>query len=126
MFAYETIAARNARLPHANGFGAMRHLLALGIVIFHGFVLATGDAGVMPVAARALADPILPGFFAISGFLVAGSLAHSASLAEFMALRLLRIMPALIVVVLATALLLGPLLTTLSVREYFSRSDVSL
>ncbi len=43
-----------------------------------------------------------------------------------MALRLLRIMPALIVVVLATALLLGPLLTTLSVREYFSRPDVSL
>ncbi len=67
MFAYETIAARNARLPHANGFGAMRHLLALGIVIFHGFVLATGDA-VMPVAARALADPILPGFFASAGF----------------------------------------------------------
>jgi len=43
MFAYETICGRGARLGRANGFDMMRHLLALGIVIAHGYVLATGD-----------------------------------------------------------------------------------
>ncbi len=126
MFAYETIAARSARLPHANGFGAMRHLLALGIVIVHGFILATGHHAAMPALARLLADPILPAFFAISGYLVAGSLARVASVPEFLALRLLRIMPALVIVVMATVLLLGPLLTTLPVKQYFSRPEIPL
>lgn len=118
MFAYETICGRSARLGRANGFDMMRHLLALGIVIAHGFVLATGDPAAMPGFARAFADLILPGFFALSGFLVAGSLARSASLPEFLTLRLLRIIPALAAVLLATALLLGPLLTALPLREY--------
>ena len=126
MFAYETIAARSARLPHANGFGAMRHLLARGIVIVHGFILATGHHAAMPALVRLLADPILPAFFAISGYLVAGSLARAASLPEFLALRLLRIVPALVIVVMATALLLGPLLTTLPAKQYFSQPEVPL
>jgi len=126
MFAYETIAARSTRLPHANGFGAMRHFLALGIVIVHGFILATGNHAALPGFARALADPILPAFFAISGYLVAGSLARVGSIPEFLALRLLRIVPALVIVVMATALLLGPLLTTLPVKQYFSQPEVSL
>lgn len=126
MFFRETIADRSTRLPRANGFGAMRLFLAFGIVIFHGFVLSTGDGSAMPAPARAIADIILPAFFALSGYLVAASLWRVKSLPTFLALRLLRIFPALVIVVLATVFLLGPLLTTLPLREYFRAPDVPL
>jgi peptidoglycan/LPS O-acetylase OafA/YrhL len=63
---------------------------------------------------------ILPMFFGLSGFLVAGSLLRSKSLIEFVGLRILRIVPALAVEVLLSALLLGPLLTSFSLVNYFS------
>lgn len=126
MFACETIAGHSARLGRANGFDLMRRLLALGIVIVHGFVLTTGNPDAMPGVARAFADLILPGFFALSGFLVAGSLARAGSLPEFLMLRLLRIIPALAVVLIATVLLLGPLLTALPLRDYFRDPGVPL
>lgn len=126
MFACETIAGRSARLGRANGFDLIRHVLAVGIVIVHGFVLSTGNPDAMPGLARVFADQILPGFFALSGFLVAGSLARAGSLPEFLALRLLRVIPALAIVLIATVLLLGPLLTALPLREYFRDPGVPL
>ncbi|NOJ44623.1 acyltransferase [Bradyrhizobium sp. WSM 1791] len=65
---------------------------------------------------------IVPSFFALSGFLVAGSLERNTILA-FLTLRFLRIFPALCVEVLISALLLGPLLTSLSLSDYFSHPE---
>jgi peptidoglycan/LPS O-acetylase OafA/YrhL len=59
-------------------------------------------------------------FFAISGFLVTPSLLRSGDLVEFSINRVLRIFPALAVVVLAIMVGLGPLLTSVSYREYFT------
>ncbi len=59
-------------------------------------------------------------FFWISGFLVTMSYARRQSAKDFMAARLLRIFPALIVCVLASTLVLGPLTTTLSGSDYFA------
>jgi peptidoglycan/LPS O-acetylase OafA/YrhL len=58
-------------------------------------------------------------FFALSGFLVAMSLERSKSIVEFFYLRALRIMPALTLEVALSALVLGPLLTTLTLGAYF-------
>ncbi|WP_167507037.1 MULTISPECIES: acyltransferase [unclassified Mesorhizobium] len=59
-------------------------------------------------------------FFAISGFLVAPGLVKSGKVTDYAISRVLRIFPALIVVVISTMILLGPILTTLPLQEYFS------
>jgi peptidoglycan/LPS O-acetylase OafA/YrhL len=65
-------------------------------------------------------------FFALSGFLVAGSLDRSQTMVTFLGLRALRIAPALIVEILLSALILGPLLTTLTLKEYFLGDEFRL
>jgi len=59
-------------------------------------------------------------FFVISGYLVTSSLIRSATPAEYLKKRVLRIYPAFAVMVLVTLLVVGPLVTALEVNEYFS------
>jgi peptidoglycan/LPS O-acetylase OafA/YrhL len=120
----ESIAARQARLVRADGFGLLRLALALAIVVFHSFTVTTGGPAGMPGMLQSAARLILPAFFALSGFLVAASLARCADVGEFALLRLLRILPALGIVVAATALLLGPLLSALPPAAYFADRNV--
>ena len=63
---------------------------------------------------------LVPGFFALSGFLVAGSALRLRRTSTFLAHRALRIFPALVVEVLLSAFLLGPALTTLPLSGYFA------
>jgi peptidoglycan/LPS O-acetylase OafA/YrhL len=67
---------------------------------------------------------MVPMFFALSGFLVAGSLERN-TLPVFLGLRALRIIPALAAEVCLSALILGPLLTTYATRQYFRDSKFS-
>lgn len=62
------------------------------------------------------------GFFAISGFLVTASLIRR-DVIDYTLSRMLRILPALFICVFASALILGPLMTSLSIQEYFSTSE---
>jgi peptidoglycan/LPS O-acetylase OafA/YrhL len=107
----------------ANGFGALRLLLALGIVAFHSYTLSNGAVAGMIWQAQLAARLILPAFFALSGFLVAGSMARCRSSVHFMALRLVRILPALIVVVTISMLVAGPLLSKQGAMDYFTLRD---
>jgi peptidoglycan/LPS O-acetylase OafA/YrhL len=59
-------------------------------------------------------------FFALSGFLVAASLERCRTLLKFLSLRAIRIFPALMVEVIISAFLLGPLVTGVSLSEYFT------
>jgi len=59
-------------------------------------------------------------FFALSGFLVTGSAVKNPEIKSFIVNRILRIVPALSVETTLCALLLGPLLTQLPLREYFT------
>ena len=63
-------------------------------------------------------------FFTISGYLVTASLHASAGLTDFFLKRALRIFPGLVVVVVLTAFVLGPAVTSLSLSGYF-RSEVT-
>lgn len=60
-------------------------------------------------------------FFALSGFLVTGSL-QRVKLHQFMTLRLARLFPALVVEVARSALIIGPLVTDVSTQNYFSNT----
>jgi peptidoglycan/LPS O-acetylase OafA/YrhL len=63
---------------------------------------------------------LVPMFFALSGFLVTGSAFRTNSLRVFATFRILRIIPALSTEVALSALLLGPICTTVALRIYFS------
>lgn len=59
-------------------------------------------------------------FFIISGFLITACFEHKKSWIQFIAGRILRIFPALIVVVLLSVFVLGALLTIIPIKEYLS------
>ena len=110
----------------SSGFDYIRVVLALGVICWHVRVTSYGDQDPgVPYDSLAdfvllpLAIFILPMFFSLSGFLVAGSLERCKTFVTFLGLRVLRIVPALAVEVLLSALVLGPLLTTLPLRTYF-------
>lgn len=123
-------------------FDLLRILLAVAIFLLHtrwvagmaevnaiGDVLANVPAGdVKPASTTAihrwsfmgpLMRSLVPAFFALSGFLVLGSALRLQATSTFLAHRALRIFPALAVEVSLSALLLGPLFTTLPLNQYF-------
>lgn len=121
---WESLAARGARLGRCNGFDLLRLALAVAIVAFHSYTLTHAAISGMAWQAQVAGRLVLPAFFVISGYLVAGSLDRCRGAGHFLALRALRILPALAIVVAATALVLGPLLTSLPVRGYFASPAV--
>ncbi|GAA4020076.1 acyltransferase [Sphingomonas swuensis] len=109
-----------------SGFDYQRILLAVAVVTWHSVYVTGGRelqqfVGLGP--ARPIVAAILPMFFALSGFLVAGSLARSASMLQFFGLRALRIFPALFAEVLLSAMILGPLVTTMTLSGYFGDAE---
>jgi peptidoglycan/LPS O-acetylase OafA/YrhL len=109
------------------GFDYMRLILAVLIVCWHSVVTSYGlTAQTLASSApwRPLVAVLLPAFFTLSGFLVAGSLERTKTVGMFLGLRALRIYPALAVESLIAALILGPLLTTKSLAAYFSDPDL--
>ncbi|HEY4943721.1 MAG TPA: acyltransferase [Rhizomicrobium sp.] len=104
----------------------MRLVLALSVVFFHSIAF-TKSAAAMSVLYHGPLDvwrlSIVPMFFGLSGFLVAGSLDRTKSLIGFGGLRFLRIFPALAVDTLFSAFVLGMLLTTLPWRSYVSAPE---
>ncbi len=106
------------------GFDWLRIGLAASIVGWHSIVTSYGwDVQGTYWASPAWRPPIaaiLGMFFALSGFLVAGSLERCRTMVSFAGLRIIRIFPALVVEVLLSALILGPLLTHDTLRQYFA------
>jgi peptidoglycan/LPS O-acetylase OafA/YrhL len=99
-----------------NNFDLLRLLGATFVVFAHSFPVANrpipfvldvpwGEVGVVI-------------FFSISGFLIARSWTYDSQPLSFAVKRGLRLMPALIVALLLTTLVLGPLVTALPLRQY--------
>jgi peptidoglycan/LPS O-acetylase OafA/YrhL len=111
------------------GFDYMRIGLSLSVICSHSGVTSYGlsaDAAIFHSPFRGLVQMVLPMFFALSGFLVAGSLVRTSTLLQFLGLRAIRIYPALAVEVALSALLLGPLLTTVPLAHYFGSQEFAL
>ena len=103
----------------APGFDVMRHVMALAVVAWHGSAVVTGDLAPRGRLLELIAYCALAAFFALGGFLVTAS-ATRLSLGDFLANRVLRIVPALAVEVALCALILGPIFTTLPLAAYFA------
>ncbi len=106
------------------GFDYLRILLACAVVVTHSVPTSYGNFVADRIywlpGIHAASLMILPMFFGLSGFLIAGSLSRSRSMVGFLGLRFIRIYPALAVEVLLSALFLGPFFTTLSLTSYLS------
>lgn len=105
-------------MGRGNDFDALRLAAAVAVIVGHAWVLA-GEP-----APRLLGLPLhslgVSVFFCVSGWLIAGSMQRAPSTGRFLWHRVLRIFPALIVVVAVSMLVLGPLLTTLAPEAYLA------
>ena len=103
-----------------NSFDALRLFAALLVVYGHAHPLSgMGSPHVAGNAVQAIGVKI---FFVISGYLILGSWQRDPSALRFLFRRALRIMPGLAVVVLASACVLGPLVSTLPSSDYFANA----
>lgn len=105
------------------GFDWLRLGLSLAVILLHSFHTAYGyrpGASLAQGAAGPVFAAILPMFFGLSGFLVTGSALRTRNLKVFLSFRVLRIVPALLTEVTLSALLLGAVMTTLPLADYFT------
>lgn len=101
-----------------NDFDAIRLLAALAVLVGHAWPL-TGTPHAPRLAGLPVFELGVDIFFCLSGYLIATSWARAPHAVPFLLRRVFRIFPALIVVVLASVLVLGPLVTTSTLPEYF-------
>lgn len=106
-----------------NNLNLIRMLAATCVLVSHSFPIAYGQATQDPFAGllgSSLGYLAVAVFFAISGFLIASSFDRRKSLRYWCLARFLRLFPGLLIALLATAFVIGPLVTSLSVADYLS------
>ncbi len=138
MYLKDALAAHKGIGP---GFHFLRHALSIVILLHHLRFLVIGERASLEVATggytkgtlnsvttygttvvellRPFLFSLVGVFFALSGFLVMGSALRSNSVRVFFANRALRIIPALSVEVALSALIIGPIVTSHTIHDYF-------
>ncbi|MER7010532.1 acyltransferase family protein [Saccharopolyspora sp. NPDC000359] len=104
----------------AHGFAWIRMIGAVLVIYGHSSPLA--GTGVLFSEDWALQpdEGVLMGFFAMSGFQITESWLRDPHPGRFAAKRILRLWPPMLTVTLAMALVIGPMVSTLPVGEYFA------
>lgn len=108
-----------------NNFDALRLAAAISVIFSHAFLIGEGRQDIEPLMRLTGGQTVLGVvgvfvFFTISGYLVTQSFEATRSAPRFAAKRALRIYPALLLCLLLSGLVLGPLLTRLPPRAYFA------
>ncbi|MET3648607.1 acyltransferase family protein [Phyllobacterium ifriqiyense] len=106
---------------HNNNFDCIRFVAAFTVIWSHNFALM-GLPEPIAFAGKSWGGVGVMVFFSLSGYLVARSWDRDPHLFRFAYKRALRIFPGLISVSLLMALIMGPIVTSLSMAEYFSGS----
>ena len=107
---------------HANNFDFLRQLAALLVLWSHQHALM-GVAERNPLSFQTWGGLGVLMFFCISGYLVTQSWTQDPHALRFTLRRVLRIWPALLLVVLLTIFLLGPVATRLPLADYWASRD---
>lgn len=107
----------------SNNFDALRLFGALLVIVGHAYELLGRRADLPSLLGHRLQTIGVIIFFCVSGYLIAGSWERTRHPFSYFLARCLRIFPALLVVVLVTALALGPMVTVLSLQDYLVSPD---
>lgn len=104
------------------GFDHLRIGLAISILAWHSFGASYGTEWVKTVPGFIIAflATLLPMFFGLSGFLIMGSAFRTQDVRIFITFRVLRILPALIVEIALSAIVLGAVVTKLPLQDYYT------
>ena len=108
---------------HANNFDFIRFAAATLVLFNHHYTL-TGQGELSFLGINTLSGLAVSVFFCLSGYLVTQSWFADPHPVRFAQRRILRIWPALTVVVLLSAFVLGPLLGKLAAGPYFRHIEV--
>jgi peptidoglycan/LPS O-acetylase OafA/YrhL len=105
-----------------NNFDIMRLCAAWMVLYSHAFILYynSSDTFVEYLKYSSLSGIALNVFFVISGYLITESYLYRKDIKIFTISRILRLLPALIIVVILSIFILGAILTTKSLSEYFT------
>jgi peptidoglycan/LPS O-acetylase OafA/YrhL len=106
-----------------NNFNLLRMIAASAVLISHAYPISMGERAIEPLEyllGMTLGTLAVITFFAISGFFISQSFDHRRSLVGFCIARILRIYPGLMVVLILTLLVLGPIFTSITQSAYFS------
>jgi len=110
-----------------NNFDFIRFIAASSVIFSHSYVIAPTQF-VEPLVYMsnnkiAIGQFSVMVFFIISGYLIPQSYLRSKSVIDYLSARFLRIIPGLFIVLLVSVFLVGPVVTNLSIIEYFSDSQ---
>ncbi|MEL6688204.1 MAG: acyltransferase [Pseudomonadota bacterium] len=113
---------------HDNFFTPLRLFFALLVVVGHAFAVSYGNAEQEPTVLFDYSFSYLAVnlFFIASGFLVTGSMLYRGDTPGFLAARILRIYPALIIHVLFILFIIGPIATLVPISDYLTSLSVWL
>lgn len=107
-----------------NNFNLLRIVAASAVLVTHSFALSTGTGESEPLRASlglTMGQMAVDTFFVTSGFLVTASLLGRSGVLEYAIARALRIFPALLVMLLLTVFVLGPVFTSQPLAAYFTQ-----
>ncbi|RKP46688.1 acyltransferase family protein [Pararobbsia silviterrae] len=118
------LALSDALSRGRNNFDLVRLIAALAVVFGHSYVIqwpADPHDVITHLFGRESAGSLgVFSFFLLSGILISASYDRQRSIARFLVLRIARIWPALAVCSLLAAFVVGPIFTTVPLREYFT------
>ena len=107
-----------------NNLNLIRFCAAFAVLVSHAYPISLGPGAVEPLQVYlgqiTLGSVSVYVFFVVSGFLITQSFDRSKTVGDWIAGRVLRLYPALIIVLTLTVLVLGPLVTTQPLKQYFS------
>lgn len=113
------------QISKSDNIDFVKYIAAIMVIIEHSFVIASKNPNVI---FSFLHNHIVFGgigvaiFFFLSGFLVTRSMIAKKNAKNYFKVRVHKIIPPLLVVIPVTAFVLGPCVTTLPIKEYFSTS----
>jgi len=121
-----SIRLSNCAQGRDNNFNLIRIVAAFAVLVTHSFAFSIGTGDAEPFRAilgMTMGKIAVDVFFITSGFLVTASLFTRQSVIEFVWARVLRILPALVVMLLLTVFVLGAFFTSLPLSSYFLNKE---
>jgi peptidoglycan/LPS O-acetylase OafA/YrhL len=111
-----------------NNLNSIKFIAALLVIFSHAFPISLGPGKFDPIyyltnTQISLGNFSVCIFFIIGGYLICSSVNRTPKFKDFFRKRVLRIFPLLLVVLFLTTFVIGPFITSLSIKDYFLNVD---